>query len=521
MRKRTPSAVSNVAADALASAIADIRDHRYGRAVERLSPLIDKGADRVGADLLNAYSLALAGAGRLPEAIDTARRLLAVAPPRAEIRVNLANLLLRARRPEEARAFYGEALQAQPNLPAAWLGMGNCHAAEGEIEAAIAAYHRVLEASPAHAGAFHRLAMMGKGGQAPAEPALVRRFAARLTAAPPAEAMLIESALGHLADQAGRTDAAFAHIDRANRLAREQADRRGRRWSPAAEWRRLERLAQEARRLVRRPPPPRSAPLPVRPILIVGMPRSGTTLLEQQLCRHPAVWTADELSVLLDHVAPPRDAAAVPPGGAALARLGPTYVEALTYFSRVPPDPVARPFVIDKNPLNFLSVPWFKALFPDGVVLYCRRTWQDVCLSCYFQSFQEALGFASDLSSIVECYKIHLTAIALWSRLLPNAIETVDYAALVADPAGVLDGIWRRLGLAAPPAEAVADPRKTVVQTASQVQVRRPVAAAATPRWHAYRAHLAPILAEDLDRYEPPDLLAAQPGRGRARGRRR
>jgi hypothetical protein len=230
------------------------------------------------------------------------------------------------------------------------------------------------------------------------------------------------------------------------------------------------------------------------PVFVVGMPRSGSTLVEQILASHPLVFGAGELVALPGLVtgrsSPYPDFV---PGltPAALARLGRLYLE------RLPEVPTGCLRITDKLPGNFLYLGLIHLILPNARIIHTVRDPVDTCVSCFSKLFHHDLKFSFDLGELGRYYRWYQALMAHWHRVLPpGTILDVRYEAVVED----LETEARRLiascGLAWD--ERCLDFHRTVrtVRTASAVQVRQPLFRSSLERGQRYRACLAPLLRE-------------------------
>lgn len=218
------------------------------------------------------------------------------------------------------------------------------------------------------------------------------------------------------------------------------------------------------------------------PVFIVGMPRSGTTLLAQLLARHPQVCNRGEQPWLARLAA---DAAlAGSPERAMLQHA------ANRYATRTRRDDAgdARWF-IDKQPLNFRYVDLMLALFPDARIIHCRRGARDTALSLWMQCFlEEVQGYAYDFDDIALVMRDCAALMAHWCRRYPDAIRAIHYEELVADADGVIEELAQWIGLPVhTSAEAApASAGESTVSTASLWQARQPVTARSVGKWRRY-----------------------------------
>jgi tetratricopeptide (TPR) repeat protein len=233
-----------------------------------------------------------------------------------------------------------------------------------------------------------------------------------------------------------------------------------------------------------------------RPVFIVGMPRSGTTLVEQILASHPAVAAGGELSTITNLAGEVKGAAgeAYPSGvsalgGDELGRLAAAYAERLDRVSR----DAAR--VTDKMPFNFMHVGFIATLFPDATILHCRRDPLDTCLSCFFTSFGENLLFAGNLEALGRYYLDYSRLMAHWSRVLPRPPLDIAYERLVNDTEGTVRSLLAHCGLDWHPACLAFHRTGRGIRTPSRWQVRQPIYSRSIGRWRHYERELAPLCA--------------------------
>jgi tetratricopeptide (TPR) repeat protein len=228
------------------------------------------------------------------------------------------------------------------------------------------------------------------------------------------------------------------------------------------------------------------------PIFVLGMPRSGTSLIEQILASHRQVHGAGELRAAQQLVDGLGDypAAMTRLTGADLAHLGASYLAQVRALSG------GRAHVVDKMPANFLHAGLIHLMLPNARIVHCRRDPVDTCLSCYTKLFAAEQAFAYDLAELGRFHRAYQALMDHWRVVLPqNRFIEVDYEAVVAG----LEGEVRRLiaFLELPWDDACLDFHNTErpVRTASVNQVRRPIYTSSAGRWKAHAAHLGPLLA--------------------------
>ena len=224
------------------------------------------------------------------------------------------------------------------------------------------------------------------------------------------------------------------------------------------------------------------------PVFIVGMPRSGTTLVEQIAASHPAVFGAgerDDIGAL---------AGAQFPGGTADLDAVAAGTLARTHLERMRDLAGEALRITDKTPVNFLYLGLIALLFPRARIVHCRREARDVCLSCYFQNFVAGLPWATDLADLGRYHRAYRRIMDHWHQVLPLTILDVDYQDLVAAPEEGSRRIVDFLGL--PWDDACLDFHRSrrTVRSAANWQVRRPIYATSVGRWKAYEPWLGPLL---------------------------
>jgi hypothetical protein len=240
------------------------------------------------------------------------------------------------------------------------------------------------------------------------------------------------------------------------------------------------------------------------PVFVVGLPRSGTSLVEQILASHPRVHGAGELTDMRSaYRSLPALVGKHAPGVECVAALSRETVRLLAsgYLDRVrrlAPD-AAR--IVDKMPDNYLMLGLIATLFPRARLIHVRRDLRDVGLSCWLTHFKH-IRWACDLAHIGTRAREYLRLMEHWRRALPVPMLEIDYEEVVAD----LEGSARKLvawcGLEWDPACLAFHRTKRVVRTASMTQVREPLYARSVGRWRHYREVLGPLL----------QLLPPQPG---------
>jgi tetratricopeptide (TPR) repeat protein len=311
-----------------------------------------------------------------------------------------------------------------------------------------------------------------------------------------ANAVKLYYMLGKLYDRLGEYDLAFERYRQANSIMPEAFDRNNHSGMIGS------LMSGYSHDLIRHLP--RSGCEDERPVFIVGMPRSGTSLVEQVLASHSKVFGAGEL----DHIkglakevfsgrGPDTVACLQAADQSKLDRLASRYLAVLSDAG----EDVLR--VTDKMPANFLWLGFIGQLFPRARVIHCRRDPRDTCLSIYFQQFNKGHSYATDLDDLAFYYRQYERLMAHWRQVLDIPLLEVSYAELVADLEGQARKMVDFLGLEWEDSCLDFHKSRRATATASWDQVRQPVHTRSVARWQHYRDHLGPLIAEFGDNDVP------------------
>ncbi len=421
------------------------------------------------------------------------RRALALAPDYADAHYNLSVALTALGELDAAEASCRAALALQPDRAEAHNNLGTILKFQGRLEAAKTAYRRALDLKPDSVAARDNLAEF-EGADADTIDTLSALEAD--DSLPAGDAIRVRFGLARHHADTGDHARAFRYYRIGNEMRARQAARHGRTFDRAA----VDALADRSIALFT----PAffaargewGAPSE-RPVFIVGMPRSGTSLVEQILASHHAVFGAGELDAIgatVDRLSAEADADAAYPDtvagldAAACRRLGAGYLERLATLDA----DAAR--VTDKMPVNFRHLGLIALLLPGARIVHCRRNPLDVCLSCYVQNFTQGSEFSNDLGDIAVTYRAYRRLIDHWRRVLPVPMLDVRYEELVADQAAVSRRIVDFVGLEWDPACLEFHANRRAVRTSSALQVRRPIYRSSIERWRVYEDQLRPLI---------------------------
>jgi len=439
--------------------------------------------------LLHALGAAEMAIGELASAHERLTAAIRLLPRDPVVRIDLGSVLRKQGRFIEARRAIEEALAIAPGNPTAIAQLAETDLLLGqpaEAERRLRGSLGSLDAAPDHPAislAFARLASR-IGGEREAIERLRRTLG--LDAIAPilrCEALFRVAALH---DRLGEVDAAFAALREANAMKpcrfdpsefSRQVDLAITSWSPAR-LAALKRIGSEGRRAV----------------FIVGMPRSGTTLVEQILDSHPHAAGGGELRAIGD-LAARIDLGGSPPLVADPSWIDESSLPGMTreYLERLRRIDSAAEVVTDKMPLNGLNLGLVWRMLPEARVVVCRRSPLDTCLSCYFHHFSGALDFAYDLGHLGAMHRAHDRMLDHWIKVLPLRILEVRYESLVADPEPEIRRLLAHVGLAFDERCLRFHESGRVALTASHDQVRQPIYRSSVDRSERYRPHLGEL----------------------------
>lgn len=460
---------------------------RYVEAEEQFRRAVD-----IRPDYPDAYcnlGTLLRWMGRIAEAERPLRRAVKLNPQYAQAHSSLGMTLILLGRLGEARDCFISALRSTPRHGGATFGMGQIAQIEGRFDEAAAMYKRALKINPQMPSAWSALVGLRKMSSADAAWLEGAEKIAESGIAPHEEADL-RYAIGKYYDDVDDYELAFRSYKRANELQKTAAEsyQRDARTCYVDDLIRVyTRKALSCSR---------GGSDSARPVFVVGMMRSGTTLVAQIIASHPATKAAGELpfwsEAVRKHEAVIRHESLGEPIRNNLAQ---GYLRTLAACSA---DALR---VIDKSTFNSDYLGIIHSVFPHASMIYLRRDPIDTCLSCYFQEFSTAQNFTMDLSDLAHYYLEHRRLVAHWRSVLPQGtLLDVPYAELVADQEKWTRKIIDFLGLDWNQRCLDFHKTKRPVMTASFWQVRQKMYRRSVARWRNYEKFIGPLLAlRDLD----------------------
>jgi len=426
--------------------------------------------------------------GQRTEAETLFRETIALAPGFVDAHVNLGSTLQMLGRDEEALASYRAALDLAPGYADAVAGEAGVLDRLGRVDEACARIRVASAAAPDNADVVITFASLASrlGAEDEAISALRRLLERNDLLASKREAALF--AFGKLLDRAGQHAEAFTVFEAANRVRRRQFDCAG----FAARGAQV-RETFSAEILSRLPRSRNTSPVPV---FVVGMPRSGTSLVEQILASHPAVFGAGELP-WVDEFAEqlPQRLASNDAFPRCVLDLTVRALDSAAeqYLALLRRDAPAAERIVDKMPGNFLHLGLIELLFPAARIIHIAREPLDNCLSCYFQNFTHGHEYSGDLAALGAVYREYERTMAHWRATLRLPLLELRYEELVAEQERESRRLVEFCGLAWDERCLRFQETKRVVKTASYEQVRRPMYRDSLARHRHYEPFLAPL----------------------------
>jgi Flp pilus assembly protein TadD len=485
----------------------------YARAVTLYTELTEIVPQRP--DVLNNLGVALFSLGRYEEAEQRYREAIEINPEFAEALCNLADVL--QGNPQEAEQWLRRALRVNPKFPGARTKLGLMLASAGREHEAGAAFRKSLKIAPRDADALLGLAQIAQaGGRFDEAESLIRRALNISPKMPTAWAALhnvrkmttidgdwletaeeiagsgislweeseLRFAMGKHCDDTKDFDRAFENYRRGNELLKHV----GRKYDRQAH----SLFADDMIRTYTRDAMAATGTggsASVKPIFVLGMPRSGTSLTEQIIASHPAAKGAGEPDFWLQaarmHHSEMRQRIL---GDTPRIKLAEEYLRVLE--RRCP----GSSRVVDKTPANSDYVGFIHSVFPNARIIRMRRDPIDTCLSCYFQHFSTGMTFTQDLSDLADYHRVHQRLMNHWCGALPaGTILEVRYEDLVAHQETWTRKILDFIGLDWDERCLSFHETKRSVNTASAWQVRQKMYSQSVGRWRNYEKYIGPL----------------------------
>jgi tetratricopeptide (TPR) repeat protein len=494
----------DIAAQLLASAIAidgtnAIYHRDRGEICRRLKRFDEAVAEATAAtrlannDAEAHYNLGLALADRedYAAAVKSYRRAVELDPRHGRALNNMGSALEKLDDKPAAADAYRAAIAIDPRHLEAQNNLGSILSQNGDIDGARACFEKALEVEPRSVLGHYNSSTIKRYAAGDPAIAILESLAPGAESLPQEDRARLFFALGKMRDDLGRYDDAFAAYAEGNRL---QAATLG--FNEA-------RGEQQAVNIVKHFDANLLAKLQgignpdPTPVFIVGMPRSGTTLIEQILSSHAQAYGAGELKDLHDVVGELANVAPGMPFPQTITTLAPATIRGIgdRYLERIHKLAPTAARITDKMPGNFHYLGLIHLALPNAKIIHSVRDPMDSCLSCYTHLFNDTMDFAYDLGTLGRYYVRYMKLMQHWHSVLPKGfILDVRYEEVVDDVEGQTRRMLEHIGLPwdAKCLEFYNNDRP--VRTASLAQVRRPIYKSSVEGWRRFEKQLAPLL---------------------------
>jgi tetratricopeptide (TPR) repeat protein len=428
---------------------------------------------------------------RFEEALASCDRAIALDPGSAEAHNSRGAVLSELRLYDEALASCDKAIALNVDRAEAYDTRGAILAIKGQMQEAEEMFRKALALKPDLPMPLYRLTAIRKYRDADHEDVrgILQLLNQRPATLPHRDSLYF--ALGKAYDDCGRYGDAFECYRQANQICNARVS-----YDPERVRRMIDRVIDVfSKEFLAQTLPFASDSR--SPLFVLGMPRSGTTLIASALSNHPSVGTVGELTVLSSMTSSlpkliekdiPYPEAVKHITADAAGRLTDGYLRRLR--RDVEPD-VAH--IIDKAPQNFRYLGLISTLFPNARVVHCMREPMDTCLSIYFQHFSLGHDYSFDLRNIGDFYRQYERIMAHWRTALPVPMIEIEYEDMIANTEKVVGRTLEALGLSWDDRCLAPHTNKNAVHTASQWQVRQPIYGHSVERWRNYEQYLAPL----------------------------
>ena len=442
---------------------------------------------------LSNRGYALAKLGRAKDALASCEAAIALKPDYFNAHNNRGVALFQLGREEEALASCDKAIALKPDYAPAYDNKGAALLRLGRVEEASVAFESAIKLAPGVAHYYHHLAVSKRFKRDDPRLQAMEALAQENSSPDVDERIYAHFALGKALADIEDYERSFRHFSRGAALKRAQTA-----YDEAQTLGELERMRTTGASEILARHYGCGDPSPV-PVFVVGMPRSGTTLIEQILASHGDVHGAGEINDLAEAAADlggglgsalHRPEVVSRMSGDDFRRLGANYVQRIRRAA-----PSARR-IVNKMTENFRFAGLIALALPNARIVHVRRDPVDTCVSCFSTLFLKNLSYTCDLAELGRYYRAYDALMSFWRDVLPQGVMIdVQYEDVIADIEGQGRRILDHCGLAWDPHCLDFHRNQRAVRTASLAQVRRPLYANSVGRWRRYEAFLEPLLA--------------------------
>jgi tetratricopeptide (TPR) repeat protein len=475
--------------DNLALAVKELDQLEEAADLMRRALAIEQRSDK----LYVHYGLILLDQHKSEEAAAATEHALALNPNNHDAANQMGRITFERGNPDAALGYYQRALALKPDMADAFNNIGNALKELGRLDDAQQAYLDAIRLDPTITAAYVNFADATTFTPGNAHLAIMESLAAQSDALSKRDRMHLDFALGKAYADLKDFSRSFQHLIAGNATKRTTIA-----YDENATFDLFDRIEMTFTRALIENKSGGGDPSPV-PIFVLGMPRSGTTLIEQIIASHPAVHGAGELQTLNDVALSIHglDGALLPypefvplTDAAALQRIGASYVSLLRQLA---PD---RDRITDKMPSNYYFAGLIHLALPNAKIIHSMRDPVDTCISCFSKLFSAEQNHTYELGEIGRYYRRYQRLMSHWRSVLPaGRILDVRYEDVVADLESQARRIIAYCDLPWDDRCLAFHKTERPIRTASATQVRRPIYKSAVGRWRVYEEHLGPLLA--------------------------
>ena len=439
------------------------------------------------AEAHNNLGTALKKLGRSEDAVTHYRKSIDIRPDNADAHSNLGTTLSELGRQDDAVAQFRKAIEIDPDHAKAHSNLGTALSELGRLDEGVAHYRKAIEINPEFAEAYRHLTFSKTYSKYDDDIRVMEEIFAQPDI-PDEQRMHLAFGLGKSFEDLQQYEKAFEFFAEGNAIKRKSFNFEIEKWDTY--FKKLKATLDSS--LFRRHQGVGCAD--ETPIFILGMPRSGTTLIEQILASHREVHAAGELVTLsktieasFDERTYPKDILHV--DGDVFERLGGEYIHQVREKSK------EATFITDKMPHNFIHVGMIKLMLPNAKIIHCKRCPKDTCLSIFKTYFANVdHTYAYDQNELGQYYNLYLELMEHWQSVLPGFIHEIQYEDVVSDQEAQTRALLAHCDLEWDDACLSFHKTDRPIKTASAAQVRQPIYKGSVQSWKRYETQLAPLL---------------------------
>ena len=420
--------------------------------------------------------MVLATTGDYISAQTSFRKALELRPAFAAAQMNLAAAKFKNGQLLAAEKDYREIINSHPDSASAHTGLGIVLLSAGKQSQAGAAFRSAVTLDPSQGEAWMNIASSPGSNISDSDIAIMESLAEDVRLSSEARIAIL-FALGEAEDKKGNYDNAFTVFQKANQARQQRMAKFDKVFDPVAINHMERNIEAKFKNMSSFPQNGNSSQ---QPVFVLGMPRSGTTLVAQIIASHPNAESRGEL--------------------AAISKFFPDFPDSTEITNNINwATKILTEFnsecrrVVDKAPFQFMHIGLIRKIFPKAPIIICRRAPEDIAISCYFQNFVTDYPWSTELENIGRFISFHNRLISYWKGLFPNTIHEISYEALVSNFETESQRLIEYIGLPWDDGCLNFYENKNAVFSASNWQVRQPLYASSVGRANFYKTHLKPL----------------------------